>query len=102
MQTNCPKCNAVTEETDNFCRRCGRSLRPGTGFFYTHSGVIVLTLLLGPFALIPLWMSKLIGQTAKIIYTVVILAFTAYGALAFWRLYQLMNEMIQYSVQGLF
>ena len=48
---NCPKCYSLCDETDNFCRRCGKSLKPGTGFLYSHSGIILLAVILGPFAL---------------------------------------------------
>lgn len=101
MQTNCPKCRTLIDSEDNFCRRCGRSLRPGTGFWYTHSGVILLTFVLGPFALIPLWMSKLIGRTAKIFYTLGIVLLSAYMAFVCWQTYTLLKDMLDYSMQGL-
>lgn len=102
MQNTCPKCNTSITPEDNFCRHCGRSLRPGTGFWFTHGGVILLAFVLGPFALIPLWMSKLIGQTAKIIYTVVLVLLSIYMAFVCWQVFVLLKDLMDYSMQGMF
>lgn len=96
----CPKCACDTDEADNFCRRCGKPLRTGTGFFYTHSGIILLTLAAGPFALITLWLSKLISTPAKWIYTAFICAFTFYLGLAFYRAMMMIEEAFNYALQG--
>lgn len=88
----CPKCRFVCDETDNFCRRCGRSLKPGTGFLYTHTGIILLAAVLGPFALPAVWGSKLIGQTFKWIYTAVLLLIGVYLVVVCWQAYQLATQ----------
>ena len=91
----CPKCRFDCEETDNFCRRCGKSLKAGTGFLYTHSGIILLAVILGPFALPAVWGSKLIGTAAKWIYTAVLLLIGFYLAVACWHAYLLAAQAAQ-------
>lgn len=91
----CPKCRFSCDETDNFCRRCGKSLKPGTGFLYSHSGILLLALILGPFALPAVWGSKLIGATAKWVYTVVLLVIGVYLAVACWHAYLLATQAAQ-------
>lgn len=88
----CPKCHFACDETDNFCRRCGRSLKPGTGFLYSHSGIILLALVLGPFALPAVWGSKLIGTPAKWIYTLVLVLIGVYLAIACWQAYLMATQ----------
>lgn len=90
----CPKCRQEIDELDNFCRRCGKPLKPGTGFWYSHSGIILLMLVLGPFALITVFLSKIISPTAKAVYCVVILLFTIYLGYACWQFFVLMQEMV--------
>ena len=92
---NCPKCYSLCDETDNFCRRCGKSLKPGTGFLYSHSGIILLAVILGPFALPAVWGSKLISTAAKWIYTVVLLLIAVYLAVACWHAYLLATQAAQ-------
>lgn len=91
----CPKCCFACDEADNFCRRCGRSLKAGTGFLFSHSGIILLTLVLGPFALPVVWSSKLIGTAAKWIYTAVLLLVGVYLAIACWHAYLLATQAAQ-------
>ncbi len=89
----CPKCRQEIDELDNFCRSCGKPLKPGTGFWYSHSGIILLMLVLGPFALIPVFLSKTLSTAAKAIYCVVILLFTVYLCYACWQFFVLMQQM---------
>lgn len=92
---NCPKCFQLCDEADNYCRRCGRSLKPGTGFLFSHGGIILLALVLGPFALPAVWMSKIIGRTAKCIYTAVLLLAGVYLVFACWQAYRLALQAAQ-------
>lgn len=90
----CPKCALEVDEKDNYCRRCGRALQPGTGFWYSHSGIILLAVVLGPFALIPVYLSKIISPTAKWIYTLLLALFTVYLGYVCWKIFLLMQEMM--------
>jgi len=69
----CKHCHAEVRDSDNYCHACGKSLKPGRGFLFTHTGIILMALVLGPFALPFVWMSKTLGPVAKIIYTVILL-----------------------------
>ncbi len=91
----CPKCSQEIDERDNYCRRCGRALKPGTGFWYSHSGIILLMLVLGPFALIPLYMSKILSLRAKAIYCAVITLFTLYLGYVCWQIFTLTQQMLE-------
>jgi len=92
---NCPKCALPCEETDNFCRRCGKSLKSGTGFLYSHAGIILLAVILGPFALPAVWGSKMIGPAAKWIYTAVLLIIGVYLVIACWHAYLFATQTAQ-------
>ncbi len=96
----CPRCHCPVDETDNYCRACGRSLRPGTGFLFTHSGIILLAVVLGPFALPVVWMSKLISTPAKWIYTALLALLTVYLIHAFYQAYLLMQDAAQMMLGG--
>ena len=96
----CPRCHCPVDETDNYCRACGRSLRPGTGFLFTHSGIILLSVVLGPFALPVVWMSKLISTPAKWIYTALLALLTVYLIHAFYQAYLLMQDAAQMMLGG--
>lgn len=74
----CTRCHAEIRETDNYCHACGKSLKPGHGFLFTHTGIILMGLVLGPFALPFVWMSKVLSPVAKIIYTIVFLIVGVY------------------------
>jgi len=88
----CPGCTCIADATDSFCRRCGRSLKPGLGFMHSHTGIILLTLVLGPFALPLVWTSKRIGTVAKWIYTVILVLTGIYLIKACWAIYQLTTQ----------
>jgi len=74
----CKRCQAQIRETDNYCYNCGKSLKRGYGFLYTHTGIILMALVLGPFALPFVWLSKRINLISKIIYTILMLAIGYY------------------------
>ena len=96
----CPACHLLIEETDNFCRHCGRSLKPGESFFYSHTGIILMAVVLGPFALPFVWLSKRISTAAKIIYSVVLGAIGVYFCIACYRIYQLTMQTAQGLMGG--
>lgn len=91
----CPRCQAEIRDTDNYCHACGKSLKPGRGFLFTHGGIILMALVLGPFALPFVWMSKVIGPTAKIIYTVVLVALGFYLAFSIYQAFSYMHNSLQ-------
>ena len=95
----CPTCHLLIDETDHFCRHCGRSLKPGESFLYSHSGIILMAVILGPFALPFVWLSKRISMTAKLVYSVVLGTIGIYFCIACYRVYQLTLQTAQ-SLMG--
>ncbi len=96
----CPKCGFLHEEGDNFCRRCGRALKPGNGFLNSHTGIILLALVLGPFALPAVWTSKRISPLAKWIYTAVLGFMGYYLIVACWQVYKISLESAKLLMGG--
>ncbi len=62
----CPRCRFEADEADCYCRHCGKALQPHMGFWYDHGGVLLLTLIVGPFSLITLWLSRKLSLSAKL------------------------------------
>lgn len=91
----CSRCHAEIRETDNYCHACGKSLKPGRGFLFTHAGIIVMALVLGPLALPFVWMSKAISLTAKFLYTVVLLLLGVYLVYTLWQAVTLIQSSFQ-------
>ena len=91
----CTRCHGLIEETDNYCRFCGKSLKPGRGFLFTHAGIILMALILGPFALPFVWLSKVISPAAKIIYTIVLLLVGFYLAITLYNAFHMLNSSLQ-------
>ncbi len=97
----CSRCQAEIRETDNYCYNCGKSLKPGRGFLFTHGGIILMALVLGPLALPFVWMSKVISPTAKIIYTALLLLAGFYIVYSLWKAFTYMNTSLQQMMNGL-
>ena len=94
----CSRCHAQIRETDKYCHACGKSLKPGHGFLFTHAGIIVMALVLGPLALPFVWLSKVLSLTAKLIYTAVLLLLGVYLVYALWQAVALINSSFQTMV----
>ncbi len=97
----CSRCRAEIREADNYCHNCGKSLKPGRGFLFTHGGIIIMALVLGPLALPFVWMSKVISPTAKIIYTALLLLTGFYIVYSLWKAFTYMNTSLQQMMNGL-
>ena len=91
----CPRCHAEIRETDNYCHACGKGLKPGRGFLFTHPGIILMALVLGPLALPFVWLSKAISFTAKLIYTVLLLLMGVYLVYALLQAVAIINSSFQ-------
>ena len=88
----CPRCRVQVRETDHYCYNCGRSLKRGYGFVYTHTGIILMALVLGPFALPLVWLSKRIHPAFKIIYTMALVALGYYIVISFMHAYAAVQD----------
>ena len=88
----CSRCHAQIRETDNYCHACGKSLKPGRGFLFTHGGIVLMALVLGPLALPFVWLSKVLSLGAKLVYTAVLLLLGTYMVYALWQAVSLINS----------
>ena len=91
----CPRCHAQIDETDCYCRHCGKTLKPRMGFWYSHGGILLLTLIVGPFSLICVWLSRKLSLLAKWAWTGGIVFFSIY------LLYSLCKMMLLFTVLDL-
>jgi hypothetical protein len=102
-KTNCTRCGTAIDAEDHFCRVCGVQLRPLCGGefapvqivaerkpappSYSDNRLIVLIMLflvLGPFALPMLWKSKAFTRPWKWIWTLVVISFTVFLCWLVW------------------
>lgn len=74
----CWACGARIDQADRYCRFCGRGQAAYVPWQYKHWGVVVLTLLAGPFSLFFLWRSPVISRNGKFAYTAAISLLTLY------------------------
>lgn len=95
----CNRCHAEVRDSDNYCHACGKSLKPGRGFLFTHTGIILMTLILGPFALPFVWLSKVLSPLAKLIYTIVLLLVGFYLVYSLVHIFSLMQQSLN-SLMG--
>ena len=88
----CSRCRTAVDPKDCYCRHCGKSLQPRMGFWYDHGGILLLTLVIGPFSLIPLWISRKLTLKSKGLWTGGIVLISAYLAYALYRSFLLFKE----------
>ena len=91
----CTRCHAQIREQDNYCHACGKSLKPGRGFLFTHGGIILMALVLGPLALPFVWLSKVLSPLAKLIYTLVLVLIGVYLVYGLWQAANMVNQSFQ-------
>lgn len=72
----CWYCKRGIDAGDAYCRFCGRGQGPKIPFRYTHGGMIILSLLIGPLALPFILKSPKIGREARAVYLVLNLLVT--------------------------
>ena len=90
----CPRCQTPISITDCYCSHCGKTLQPRMGFWYSHGGIFLLTLLAGPFSLICVWMSRKISLTAKWLWTLIILLGSAYLCYAVVKTFVMLQQVL--------
>lgn len=91
----CWRCNAAVSPQDRYCHNCGAGQGSLIPWYYSHLGIILLTVLaIGPFSLYLVWKSPKLSAAARRVYTVLILAYTALLAVLCWNAYRLMMQML--------
>jgi len=91
----CTRCQVKIRATDNYCYNCGKTLKRGYGFLYTHIGIILMSLILGPFALPFVWLSKKIHPFFKIIYTLILLAVGYFLVISCVHIYDTLKDVMK-------
>lgn len=90
----CPRCHTQISLTDCYCSHCGKPLQPRMGFWYSHGGILLMSFLAGPFALIFVWMSHKISLTAKCLWTVGILLGSVYLCYSLYKIILLLQQIL--------
>ena len=105
----CPRCCAVLDASDNFCRHCGQPTRESaagrSGQIATTARksnwaesramvFVMLFVVLGPLALPLLWRSREFSLVWKIVLTVVMVALTALILYLIWYVIDKLLEVL--------
>jgi len=91
----CWHCGGTIETQDKFCRHCGKGQSKYVPFRYTHAGIVLFSLIIGPLVLPFVWKSPVISQTAKIVYTVLNFLLLVLLVLAIIGIYTAINTQMQ-------
>ena len=95
-QIVCGKCKAAIDASDNYCRRCGTPTtgRAGSAAWWDSPWLVLvlLFLVLGPFALPMLWRSRRFTPLWKMVLTLMVLGVTVY---AFWQIGHIFNQAMK-------
>lgn len=75
VKPQCTFCRGLVDKGDKFCRHCGKELGK-IPFSYTHAGVALMFLVLGPLNLFWVWRSPLMSRNTKLFCTVFYLGLT--------------------------
>ena len=94
----CSRCKQPIEEADCYCRHCGKTLKPRMGFWYDHGGILLSTLLIGPFSLICVWLSRKISMTAKWLWTLGVLLVSFYLFYSLYKTILMLQEVLSASL----
>ena len=97
----CWKCKSDIGEFDNYCKYCGAGQGEHIPLYYRHIGVILLFFIIGPFNLIFVWRSPALKKTAKIIYTLIFLALTAWVCYRSYLLSLQIRDMINFLMPAM-
>lgn len=94
MSKKCPRCQYVANDTDNFCAHCGTSFQPKSGFLFSHSGIILMIFLLGPFAIPFVLTSTVIGKLSKWLYSVFLAIYIIALVYYCYKMYLILAETL--------
>jgi hypothetical protein len=91
----CWHCSGTIGAGDAYCRYCGKGQGQSVPFRYTHAGMIVMSLLIGPLALPFIWKSPEIGRNFRIAYIIINLLITFFMLSLVFGIYSSVNRQVQ-------
>ena len=95
----CWHCSGSIEAKDAYCRYCGKGQGQSVPFRYTHAGMIVFSLLVGPLTLPFIWKSPKIGKKGKIGYIMMNLLITLFMLSLVFGIYSSINRQVQETIK---
>lgn len=87
----CKKCKKKINIEDMYCRYCGTSQNESNLSKYSIVGIVLSFIIIGPFCLIPLWISKNISKNAKILMSILIIVLSI---VMIWSIIELVNKIM--------
>lgn len=90
----CWICGGTIDSQDRYCRHCGKGQSKFVPFRYTHAGIILFSLIIGPLVLPFVWNSPVITKTAKIVYTVLNILLLVLFVFAVIGIYTTINKQM--------
>ncbi len=87
----CKKCKRKINIEDMYCRYCGSSQNESNFSKYSIVAIVLSFIIIGPFCLIPLWMSKSISKNAKILMSVLIVILSI---MMMWSILGMVNKIM--------
>lgn len=95
----CWHCSGSIEAGDAYCRFCGKGQGQSVPFRYTHAGMIVFSLLIGPLTLPFIWKSPKIGTRGRIGYLMMNLLITLLMLSMVFGIYNSVNRQFQETMK---
>jgi hypothetical protein len=95
----CRHCGKSIDAKDAFCRFCGKGQKQTIPFRYTHAGIIIFTLILGPIALPFIWKAPKMDTKIKAIYIAVNLVLTIIMLSSIFGIYNSINKQMQETLK---
>jgi hypothetical protein len=96
---NCWHCSGAIEAKDAYCRYCGKGQGSSVPFRYTHCGIIVLTLLIGPLAIPFILKSPKIGTKSRVGYLLLNLVITVFMIKVLFDTFSTVNRQIHETIK---
>jgi hypothetical protein len=98
-KTPCWHCGCTIEAGDAYCHYCGRGQGLSVPFRYTHAGIIVFSLLIGPLTLPFIWKSPKLGKKARMVYLIMNLLITFFMLSMVVGIYGSVNRQVQETMK---
>ena len=92
-ERTCLKCKRQMPLEHNYCSSCGTGWGKYVHWYYKHWGIILLILLLGPFAMFFVILSPVVSKPLKWIYTLIVAIFTIFLVVEACELYRMLSQV---------